>query len=301
MQTPIDGLFDGRQRIFWLYLLVSSIVALAVTLVRGKRPGFAHLKYYFWNSGARLDYRYFLVNWAVRTALIAPLILSARTVALWTLNGLERFAEPLFLRWRYRDIVLCYTLTLFIVGDFSRYLLHRLMHNNSWLWLFHKVHHSATSLNPLTFYRLHPVENLFYALRYALVTGVVTGGFIFCFGARLDLYSIFGGNIFVVLLFAFTSNLRHSHIRLSYGYILEHLLISPAQHQIHHLTRHMRSNLGSCLALWDWLFGTLKCARDVPHITGYGLGREGRHYDSVAKIMRRPFLDITRRLRRRKI
>ena len=296
MQTPFDGLFDGRARIFWPYLLVSCVVAVVLTLRQGERPGLARLKSYLSSADAMLDYRYFLVNWAIKTALIAPLILSARTVALGTVNGLDRFAEPLFLPWRYRDIVLCYTLALFIAGDFSRYLLHRLMHRNPWLWLFHKVHHSARALNPLTFYRLHPVENLLYAVRYALVVGVITGGFIFCFGARLDLYSIFGGNIFVVLLFAFTSNLRHSHVRLGYGYFLEHLLISPAQHQIHHLTRHMRCNFGSCLALWDWLFGTLKCARDVPEIAGYGLGGEEGRYDNVAKIMITPFRDIARRL-----
>jgi hypothetical protein len=35
--------------------------------------------------------------------------------------------------------------------------------------------------------------------------------------------------------------------------------MSPAHHQIHHSSDpiHFNKNLGSCLAVWDWLFGTL--------------------------------------------
>jgi sterol desaturase/sphingolipid hydroxylase (fatty acid hydroxylase superfamily) len=57
--------------------------------------------------------------------------------------------------------------------------------------------------------------------------------------------------------------LQHSHVWLSYGPILEHLLISPAQHQIHHsrLDAHHGRNFGTTLALWDWLFGTLYVIR----------------------------------------
>jgi sterol desaturase/sphingolipid hydroxylase (fatty acid hydroxylase superfamily) len=37
------------------------------------------------------------------------------------------------------------------------------------------------------------------------------------------------------------------------------LFLSPAHHQIHHSTNpiHFDKNLGSCLGIWDWLFGTL--------------------------------------------
>ena len=61
------------------------------------------------------------------------------------------------------------------------------------------------------------------------------------------------------LLYVFGANLRHSHVKLSYPKILEYLFISPYQHQIHHSIRkeHHNKNLGSKLAVWDWLFGTL--------------------------------------------
>jgi hypothetical protein len=41
--------------------------------------------------------------------------------------------------------------------------------------------------------------------------------------------------------------------------VLEHIVISPAQHQIHHsrAVEHHDKNYGEVLAIWDWMFGTL--------------------------------------------
>jgi len=290
---------NGSQRIFWGYLLASAVIAVIWYVLQKGAIAIPQLKAYWLNADARLDARYFLFNWLFKTSVIVPVLLSANSVALWTLNGLNAVAEPLFLSWYYRDIVLAYTFTLFILGDVSRYWLHRWMHTNRWLWKFHKVHHSPESLNPLTFYRLHPVEMMLFALRSAIIVGGVTGIFIFCFGARLNLYTVLGGNIFIVVLFSFTGNLRHSHIRLSYGHWLERFFISPAQHQIHHQQKFMHKNLGSVLACWDWLFGSLKVTKDVPADQPFGLGKAKRKkYDGVIKILIQPFFDIYNSLRR---
>jgi sterol desaturase/sphingolipid hydroxylase (fatty acid hydroxylase superfamily) len=58
------------------------------------------------------------------------------------------------------------------------------------------------------------------------------------------------------------ANLRHSHVRLSFG-PLEGLFISPTQHQIHHSIDHEDVNFGSCLAIWDRWFSTLVCSREI--------------------------------------
>lgn len=299
IDTPLALFLNGSQRIFWGYLAVSALIATVWYLWKGRSVSLSTLKAYWLNADAKLDYRYFLINWLFKKLLIIPVLLSGQTVALWTLNNLNTVAEPLFLSWYYRDIMLSYTLCLFVFGDLSRYWLHRWMHTNRWLWKFHQVHHSAESLNPLTFYRLHPVEVILLALRNAIVAGVVTGIFIFCFGARVDLYTVLGGNLFVVSLFAFTGNLRHSHIRLSYGHWLERLLVSPAQHQVHHQQESMRKNYGSVLALWDWLFGSLRLTKDAPLKDKFGLGAGKRQeFDSVVKIIIHPFLNIFTSIRR---
>ncbi|MFI8621208.1 sterol desaturase family protein [Marinomonas sp. NPDC078689] len=299
ISSPLEAFLNGSERVFWGYLLVSAIIALVWYVRQGNTLSWVQLKRYWWSLDARLDYRYFLVNWLIKTLLILPVLLSGQTVALWTLSALNAVADPLFLPWYYRDIVLLYTLSLFVLEDLSRYALHRWMHSNPWLWKIHQVHHSAEALNPLTFYRLHPLENILFALRHAVVAGMVTGVFIFCFGARVNLYTVLGGNLFIVSLFAFTGNLRHSHIRLGYGRWLERVLISPAQHQVHHQRRHMRHNFGSALAIWDGLFGTLKVSREAPDDRSFGLGDgKRRHFDSVRKLLMQPFFSIYSSIRR---
>ena len=53
--------------------------------------------------------------------------------------------------------------------------------------------------------------------------------------------------------------MRHSHIGIQYWRWLEYILISLAQHQLHHsiAEEHYDKNFGATLALWDWLFGSL--------------------------------------------
>ncbi|MDQ2093715.1 sterol desaturase family protein [Rhodalgimonas zhirmunskyi] len=298
LPTPFEGLFDGRERLFWLYLLGSALIALVLMLAAGNWPSRARIRAYWLSRDARLDALYFLVAWGLRTALIIPLVLSVQTVAVWVLHALNATFEPPFLAWAYRDIVLAYTLALFLLSDFTRYWLHRLMHRSRWLWPFHRVHHAAKVLTPLLVYRIHPLESLLFALRHAAVAGAVTGVFIFLFGARLDLFTIFGENLFIVALFAFTANLRHSHVRLSYGRWLEHILVSPAQHQIHHDRRHLNTNFGSCLALWDWMFGTLKLPLETQGAPDYGIGPRGTRYSSVSALLLEPFRDLGRLIRR---
>ena len=54
-------------------------------------------------------------------------------------------------------------------------------------------------------------------------------------------------------------HLQHTHVWIAFRGVLGRIFLSPAHHQIHHSTNpaHFNTNLGSCLALWDWLFGTL--------------------------------------------
>jgi len=143
--------------------------------------------------------------------------------------------------------------------DFARYLLHRVMHEVPALWAFHKVHHSARTLTPLTVMRTHPVEGVLFALRSALVQGITIGSFLYLFGSQVDLITVLGVNAAVFVFNVLGSNLRHSHVQLWYPKAVEHLFISPAQHQIHHSTapRHFDKNYGAVLAIWDWLGGSL--------------------------------------------
>ena len=190
-------------------------------------------------------------------------------------------------------LVLGYTLALFLLSDLSRYCLHRLMHGVPFLWAFHKVHHSAEVLTPVTFYRVHPVENILFGLRYALVAGLLTGVFIYLFGANLALMDVIGVNVFVFVFHILGDNLRHSPVHFRYFNAVERWFVSPAQHQYHHTVQGATANYGGVLAIWDRLFGSLRLSGPLDHYH-YGLGAEGEVFRSVRQLLFQPFSYLVR-------
>jgi len=88
----------------------------------------------------------------------------------------------------------------------------------------------------------------------------------------------------LIFIYNLVGNLRHSHVWLSYGPVLSHIFVSPAQHQIHHSVeeRHWGRNIGFALAFWDRLFGTLYVPKEHEHFTmGLGDGSEGRYHSLI--------------------
>lgn len=245
------------------------------------------------HPSAKLDYYYFFIANVVNIFLIIPFVLSAKSVALSTNRFLYEnfgyFESHLF---SYTQIIFLYTLAIFIFSDFTRYILHRLLHTIPFLWEFHKVHHSAKVLNPITFYRVHPVENFLFALRYALSVGFITGVFIYFFGARVDIYMVFGVNIFIFIFSLFGANLRHSHIPFAYFSFLEKWFLSPKQHQIHHDRKNFNKNFGGYIAIWDRVFGTLALSKDIK-ILKFGLKKEQMNdYLTLKDLYLRPFINL---------
>jgi len=140
-------------------------------------------------------------------------------------------------------------------GEFASNKFHKV----NVLWQFHKVHHSAEVLTPLTDYRVHPLELMFYIHSKGIGLGLVQGVFAYLFTEAISVQTVLGLNAVFFFYYLFGYPLRHSHIWVSYGRVLSHVFISPAQHQIHHSVdkKHWDKNLGSMFALWDWMFGTL--------------------------------------------
>ncbi|PIE45651.1 MAG: sterol desaturase [Gammaproteobacteria bacterium] len=289
------------KRFFILYLVSAGIIALFYLWLQNKKVTLSTARAYWLHPSAVLDYHYFIVAGLIKTYLVVPLIISAKSIVLWVNQAcLDTFGIVYLPSVSSETVMVLYTLTLFIVSDFSRYWLHRAMHSIPLLWTFHKVHHSAEALNPATFYRVHPVENFLFGLRYAVVVGGVTGVFIYLFGAKVQLYDILGAN---ALLFTFNfigGNLRHSHIELSYPAIMEKLFISPRQHQLHHSYHFTRFNYGGYLAIWDTIFDTLKASAEATR-SPYGLGEEGnRHYRRLSALLFTPLIEVYKNGKKKK-
>ena len=285
--TGLEYLYSPGKRIFLGYLALSLLIGLAVGRVTGQRRRDWLGAGVWWHPSARLDYRYFAVAAAFKVLLLAPLVVGAGEVAVYLVRLLD---DQLGYRAKLGSagpgILVAYAFALFLANDLSRYGLHRLMHRVPALWAIHRVHHGAEVLTPFTYYRMHPLENLFYALRYALASGAVTGGFIYIFGAGIEDLEVVGVNAFVLAAHLLGDNLRHSHLRLRYPAWIEHLLISPMQHQRHHDVDGNNSNYGSVLAVWDWLFGSLRISRGSDR---YRFGVRGmRAATSVAGLLFEP-------------
>jgi sterol desaturase/sphingolipid hydroxylase (fatty acid hydroxylase superfamily) len=79
------------------------------------------------------------------------------------------------------------------------------------------------------------------------------------FGDTAYQYVLSGNNIILVVFVHLYIHLQHTHMWIAFRGALGRVFVSPAHHQIHHSTNpvHFNKNLGSCLAVWDWLFGTL--------------------------------------------
>jgi len=251
---------DIERRTYWLYLLSGFVVGLIATW---KNKTKLHLfikgsfsKKYWFNRSCYADYQWILINQLFKTLVLVPLLATSLTIALYINRVLMgSFGAGDFLHWPYQYVVITFSLVLFLIEDFSRFFVHWLYHRIPILWKFHSVHHSATILTPLTLYRVHSIEYFLNNCRGVFIVGIVSGLFMYCFNGAIGFAEVLGVNLFNFLFNLAAANLRHSHIWISFGY-LEHVFISPAQHQIHHSRdkEHFDKNFGSCLAIWDKVF-----------------------------------------------
>ena len=268
---------NPHQRVYWLYILSTLLIATAYLMINPKEKKINLSKKLWLHPSATLDYRYFAISFFIKAWLVIPIILGANEVALFTQTLLsDYFGYFSYQGLSYTEIMILFTISLFVVSDFTRYWLHRFMHTIPWLWKFHKMHHTAKVLTPITFYRVHPVENILFGFRFSLSVGVVTGLFIYMFGGLLSVMDVLGVNIIAFVFNLLGSNLRHSHIKLKYFPWVEKIFISPYQHQIHHSTKFYNYNFGGTLAIWDLWFGTLKYSREIKHLR-LGLGKKNQH------------------------
>jgi sterol desaturase/sphingolipid hydroxylase (fatty acid hydroxylase superfamily) len=298
----LSDFIDPKKRIFLGYLGLSIIIAYTwLILVRQSSLRIAHYQIFnrkiFFSKSAQIDYKLFFVNRAF-SLLISPLLITQIAIATFIYYVLHR--QNMFYSGQFSDfnktfVVALFSMSMFVADDFTKYFLHRWMHRWPLLWAFHKVHHSAETMTPITVYRVHPAEGILYGLRSAVTQGIVISTFVFAFGNVVDLYTIIGVNILVFFFHIAGSNLRHSHISIGYWKFLEHVFISPAQHQLHHsiAEEHHDKNFGAALAIWDWLFGSLHLS-DVEKNIIYGLSESDSGPKTISDMYFKPFKDIKR-------
>ena len=172
------------------------------------------------------------------------------------------------------------TLVLFLAYELGYWIDHYLMHRIPVLWEFHKVHHSAEVLTPLTQFRLHPVDALINGNILAITIGIANGVANYGFGRATVPFAVTDTNLLLVVFVHAYLLLQHTHLWIAFRGWRGRVFLSPAHHQIHHSTNpaHFNKNLGSALAIWDWLFGTLHVPSKKPEKLTFGV-EEGHGHD----------------------
>lgn len=300
------------SRFHWVSILSALLMAAGVWYYqRLKDPQhmrhglFAYLfpKRIWLHRSALLDYRFVLFDKTFLGALIgvaALLLLPGNESVAAGAAAYDEVVKEVGEDFRQiPGIVIAFTLALLLTEDFLRYWAHRIMHASPLLWQFHKVHHSSEVLVPFSQLRNHPVNGLVNLIRSGLAIGTVTLIFQLLYPGQLNAITIFGINAGRFVFDALGAHLRHSHVWLSWGPILSRIVISPAQHQIHHsrARRHWDRNFASQFALWDWMFGTLYVPKKQERLA-FGIGdRETRNLRTVRSLYLQPFRDAAQLLR----
>ncbi|MAF97904.1 MAG: sterol desaturase [Micavibrio sp.] len=298
LMKPLEEVIYNGGRLGWLYI-GSAIVIVFALYIYQKHKGYSSdqsflsylkLKSVYWHPSAIMDYKFVFVASVVNTFLTPLLLFFVIFIV-----PVEEFLTSIFGQQEARDPSMMskviYTLVTAVMYDFAKYWVHRALHVFPVLWEFHKVHHSAEVLTPVTTTRGHPVESILYSFSITVVMGTLAGFYSFMYGGDVDTYFLLGINLVIALTNIFSGNLRHSHFWLSYGPYVEHILSSPAQHQIHHSAdpKHFDKNFVGHFAFWDWMFGTLYVTTPKPENIEFGLGDESKEYRSMDSLLLSPF------------
>lgn len=135
---------------------------------------------------------------------------------------------------------------LLLLDLIGAWFVHWAEHKVRWMWRFHLIHHTDTTVDTTSANRHHPGESVF---RFVFTTmGVVIAG--------TPIWIVFMYQSMSVLL----SQFNHANIRLPQWLddALSWVIISPDMHKVHHHYKlpYTDSNYGNIFSFWDRLFGT---------------------------------------------
>ena len=165
-QSDILGQFlNPRRRLFWGYLFSALIIAILWLWIIKKKKIRQALRTIFdrsvWLSkSSRADMVCFIIN-RIFMVICRPILITQIFIAtaLYHVLHLQQIVPiglfettPVWLS------TILFTSFFFLLDDFSRFVLHLALHKVPSLWEFHKFHHSAETLTPLTVPGTHPVE-----------------------------------------------------------------------------------------------------------------------------------------------
>ncbi len=279
------------------YFAAAAFGLVVLMLVKRRIFGLTQIKRILWparlvqHASTKLDIKLFFIG--AYYLLLQALFVGGLTVlsvegAVAALDQIAGFRPaPMGPSWLVTGSTM---LLVFLAVEFGYWFSHMLMHRIPALWEFHKVHHSAEVLTPVTEWRQHPVELAMFPLLIGIVSSLVQGPMIWAFGATAQVVDPVKANLISMAFWYTTVHLRHTELPIYVGNFLAKLIQTPAHHQVHHSIdpKHFDKNMGYCLSIFDWLFGTLYIPSRDEKLT-YGLGHEDTALETAVGSIVAPF------------
>jgi sterol desaturase/sphingolipid hydroxylase (fatty acid hydroxylase superfamily) len=140
---------------------------------------------------------------------------------------------------------------VFLLNDLAYYTDHRMSHRTGFFWALHTTHHSSREINFLVANRanIFQLDGLTSIAIFALPLLGVHPAMFLAVKFFANLWGIF----------------NHTRLVKRMG-LLEELMITPANHRVHHGNnlKYLDRNYAQVLSIWDRMFGTFQREEEEP-------------------------------------
>lgn len=244
-----------------------------------------------------LDMKYYIANISLFSFVLSYVVVTNSLIGNLIYNSMVAIGGvPHPVVWPKIVCMTIISIILYLAYEFAYWLDHYLSHKLPFLWEFHKVHHSAEVLTPLTNFRVHLIDTIIFINFLSLIMGSAYGFTHYTLGKELPPFIIGGYLCFFFIYMSITGHLQHSQVWIPFTGFMGHIFLSPAHHQIHHSNDpiHFNKNLGAALALFDWMFGTLYMPTKRKQKLTFGVD-EDLHLNTMLASTFYPCLDAIKR------
>ena len=160
------------------------------------------------------------------------------------------------------------------------YMAHLIEHKVKWMWKFHLVHHSDTTVDVTTGLRHHPGETVI-RISFTILGVLIVG-------APMWLIMVYQS---LSVLFA---HITHANIKMpkQLDRMLSWVFVTPLMHKVHHhyVQPLTDTNFGNIFSIWDRLFGTFAQVDNTAELV-YGIDThmEAEENASMGNLLKVPF------------
>ncbi|MGK2911274.1 MAG: sterol desaturase family protein [Sphingobium sp.] len=218
----------------WAFIaagLLTTAFVQGLELVRERHPGWRITRREFFTDLSYLIFGYTVIGWVSTSLAEDPLKAAKQSLGLTT-------------EWAMHLPFLLQVAMVVVLVEIGQYWMHRLMHNNAFLWSTHAPHHHITQLNAMKGSVGNPIELFLISLSIVALFDLPEAA-VFCGFNVLSAVSIFSH-----------ANVRSDPPRW-YGFFFTTI----RNHSLHHTAlsyEDTRCNYGNSLILLDRIFGTYR-------------------------------------------